>query len=146
MPTNGYAHLDSGTNQLTESENPSAGFRRVSFTRTFADFAVPGLTSEINLIALPANFQTITSAAVVNTPGDSVATLTLSMGFAGINPTALITNEDALASAGQTYTGGSSTFINGPLTVSATLTSTGANLDTMTQGSWDFYISYLLFT
>lgn len=145
MPTNGYAHLDSVTGQVPGPENSAFGFKRVAITKTFADVAVAALTNEINLITLPANIQVLTAAAVVNTPGDSVTTLTFSTGFLAINPTALMTPQDGLAPAATSYTGNGSTLINGALTISSTFISTVANLDTMTQGSWTFYISYIEF-
>lgn len=143
MATKNYAHLDSVTGQVLDIENSAAGFHRIAITRTFADVAVAALTTEISLIALPVNSQVLTAAAVVNTPGDAVPSLTISLGFLGINPTALITAQNGLAAAGTPYTGGGSTFINGAVTVSSTFVSGVLNLDQMTQGSWTYYISYI---
>lgn len=145
MPTKGYAHLDSVTGQVPAAENSAFGFKRIAITKTFSDVAAAALTNEINLITLPANSQVLTAGAVVNTPGDSVATLTFSIGFLVLNPTALMDAQDGLAPAATPYTGNGSTFINGAVTVTTTFTSTIANLDTMTQGSWTFYISYIQF-
>ncbi len=173
MATKNYAHLDSVTGLVLPAELPSlanrtitgtankisvtngdgiAGnptisgpFTAIAVTKTFADVATAALTNEINIASLPINSQVITAAAVVNTPGDVVPTLTLSLGFLGINPTALITAQNGLAVAATPYTGNGSTFINGAVTISSTFVSTVLNLDQMTQGSWTFYISYVTF-
>lgn len=110
--------------------------------KTFANFATAGLTTQVTLLALPLRSIIEDVKMVVITPGDTVATLTFSVGITG-NAVKYMAIQNGLA-AGNTITAG--TNLNS-LELSATnviaeAISTVSNLNQMAQGSWDFYISY----
>lgn len=110
--------------------------------KTFTNFAVAGLTTIVTLTALPAKTIIEDIKMVVVTPGDSVTTLTFSVGITGTT-TKYMTVQNGLASASTITLGTSlnSLELNATNLVVEAI-GTIANLNTMTQGSWDFYISY----
>lgn len=174
MATKNYAHLDSVTGLVLPTELPALANRTITGTanqidvtngdgvagnpvlagrygtikvsKTFADFSTAGLVNTINLIAMPAKTKVVLSGLGVNTIADSVVTLGFDIGIIG-NLGLFTSGAD-----GQTLTptsvplnGNESEMILPSYTVVATATAVGANLDTVTQGAWDFYISYEIY-
>lgn len=120
----------------------AGGIQVVSLSVVFGDIAVAATSTDIALHTIPANCHLIAAAIETLTAGDTVATLNLSAGW--FSATDTIGNYDGLIAApnAATTTVGN-TFLPVARAVRFYATSTGGNLNTMTQGSWTVHLSYI---
>lgn len=137
------------TNGDGVSGNPtiSSRFGTIRVNKTFADFAVAALTGTSTLITMPARTKVLLTGIGINTIPDSVATLNFEIGISGTPDLYLGVTDGAVVSGNEVpFQTNEASLRIATYDIITTATATGANLNTMTQGSWDFYISYLLFT
>lgn len=124
-----------------------AGGDSIFVQKTFADFAVAGTTADSLLYSIPGNSYVLIAAIYKEIAGDSVATLNLEI-VEPVGGTPLLTGVDGLTASSTFYDTAvltTGTYIAGPFDLVARLTSTGGNLNTMTQGTWDFGVTYFTF-
>jgi len=117
----------------------------VVVTLPYTAFAVAGTDASVLIGTMPANSLPIEGSVYVETAGDSVTTLSLDVRFGSVD---LGINCDGLTALTPEY----ATILNqnagviprqpAAINIYARAISTGANLDTMTQGSFDFAFSY----
>lgn len=112
----------------------------------YTAFAVAGTDASVNIGTMPANSIPIAAGVYVEAAGDNVTTLELGVRFGSVD---LITGVDGLVAIPPEYgtvmnsNDGGIPIQPAALTIFARAVSTGANLNTMTQGTFDFWVAYL---
>lgn len=128
--------------------------KTLKFTKTYADFSAAALTNTINLVVLPAGSVVLTAKAKHSAAftGGTVSDTTVDVGDSDYSAAANelinalnVFNAPADSPTGQKASPGNS--LGNTLTttqLTATVTTVGANIDQLTQGSVDIWISYIV--
>jgi hypothetical protein len=112
----------------------------------YTSFAVAGTDASVNIGTMPANSIPIAAGVYVEVAGDNVTILSLGVAFGSED---LVTGVDGLVALPTAYgttmnsNDGGIAIQPASVTIFARAISTGANLNTMTQGTFDFWVAYL---
>lgn len=109
----------------------------------YTAFAVAGTDSSVNIGTMPANSIPYAAGVYVEVAGDNVVTLGLGVRVGSFD---VVTGVDGLTAMPAEYGTGFNTSAGiypASATIFARAVSTVFNLDTMTQGTFDFWVAYL---
>jgi len=112
---------------------------------SYTAFAVAGTDASVVIGTMPGNSLPIEGSVYVEVAGDSVTTLTLDVRFGSVDLGIACNGLVAIPAEYSTVLNENTGIIPrqpGPLTIYARAVSTGANLNTMTTGTFDFAYSY----
>ena len=126
--------------------NYTSAIQSVSITKAYSDFSTAATTNTINLMNLPAQASLVSITAETTVPfrwaGNGTITLSTTSNWLSYTPLETGIGEIQSKWVDPPYFNSATSAF----TVQATMTSTDSNLTSLTTGSFEFTIQYLLYT